>query len=387
MSRILTFISLLAALLATGCAEYDKILSRPDERELPGYNGNSSRQRVLSVLWRLQLVDPDTFSSEYHHHGTPAVSADGSRIFVGAFDGSIYCLMAEDGSILWRKMTRGPVESQPSLCGGVVYVGSSDGNLYALRMSDGKELFSHNLPGAVSGRPVVTGDKVLVMTDVNSLVCLNAQTGKWLWNYRRNIPAGRFQVKGVADPLVRNGIVYAGFSDGFLVTLSLEDGSVQNTKHLSGKEDHFDDIDSSPVFVDGSLITGTFGQGIFSLDPLSLSEQWKYSTEGPSSIEVDDDMLYFTTASSKIVALKAGDGSPKWLFSAKKGQLSRPVSCGRWLLASSEEYSMIVLERESGKLVQIFNPGKGANGAPSVHANRVYWLSNGATLYAMALTQ
>ena len=270
---------------------------------------------------------------------------------------------------------------------GVLYLGSIDGKLYAFRMSDGDLLWSYRMPGAVVGTPVLVGDKILAMTDVNSLSCLEAQTGKWLWGYRRPVPAGRFQVRGVADPLVDGNIVYAGFSDGYLVKLSLKNGSLLTAVKLSGNDDQFGDVDTSPILLDGKLITGSFGQGVVALDPQTLNERWKYKVEGPSDLLAMDGMLYFTTANSKLVALRAADGKPVWIFSSKKGQLSRPVASGRWLLVSSEEYSLLALDRRDGKLVQIFNPGKGASAAPVVAGSRVYWASNGEILYAMSLSK
>ncbi len=284
-------------------------------------------------------------------------------------------------------MTSGPIESHPTVAGGIVYVGSASGTLYAYRISDGEQLWSYQMPGSVSGQPVLADDKVLVMTDVNVIVCLDAQTGKWRWNYKRSMPAGRFQVKGVADPFVDGDTVYAGFSDGFLTTLSLEDGSLQHAKKLSGTDDKFTDVDTSPVLIDGLLVTGSFSQGIIALDTKKLEKRWSFNTEGPSKIESSDGVLYFSSANSKVYAIRAKDGKPIWSFSVKKGQLSRPVICGRWVFVSSEEYSLLALDKSSGELVQIFNPGKGATAAPLVHANRIYWTSNGETLYSMAVSQ
>jgi outer membrane protein assembly factor BamB len=388
VNRKVLFCCFLAASQVLGCSGLtEEVIDLPQKNEFSTHGSSTTKHRVLTVLWRLALVDPDLFSKDQNHHGTPAATRDGGRIFAGGIDGSFICLSTKDGKILWRNLTSGPIESHPTVAGGIVYVGSASGTLYAYRISDGEQLWSYQMPGSVSGQPVLAGDKVLVMTDVNVIVCLEAQTGKWRWSYKRSIPVGRFQVKGVADPLVDGDTVYAGFSDGFLTTLSLEDGSLQHAKKLSGTRDNFTDVDTSPILIDGLLITGSFTQGIIALDTKKLDKRWSFSVEGPSKIESSDGILYFSTANSKVYAIRAKDGKPIWSFSAKKGQLSRPVICGRWLFVSSEEYSLLALDKSSGELVQIFNPGKGANAAPLVHANRIFWTSNGETLYSMAVTQ
>jgi outer membrane protein assembly factor BamB len=379
---------LLPAIFFLSCNQIGKSVFVPPEKNvLPDYQSSAAKHRVLTIIWRNALVDPDNISLDRHHHGTPSTSQDGRLVYAGGNDGSVHCFDTKTGKLVWRKFTRGPVESEPTVSGGIVYVGSSDGNLYAFRASDGELLWKYRTAGSVPGRPVVAGDNVIIMTHLNNLICLDANTGKWRWGYRRDVPVGRIQIKGVANPAVLDNLVYAGFSDGALVSLSLKDGSPQEVKHLSDKNDRFLDVDTDPLLLDDTLYVASFTSGILTLDPISLEERWRFKAEGPSSLAHQDGLLYFTTADAKVVALDAKLGKPVWTFSARKGGLSRPVLADRWLLVSSEEYSLMALDRFNGTLVQLFNPGKGASAAPAVSGSRVFWVSNGETLYNMELVQ
>ena len=387
-SRLILAGALLPVVLVLSCSQIGKTVFAPPEKNvLPDYQSSTAKHRVLTVIWRNSLVDPDNISLDQHHHGTPAVSKDGRLVFAGGVDGSFHCFDTKKGKLVWRKFTEGPVESEPTVKDGTVYVGSGDGNLYAFRASDGELLWTYRTAASLPGRPVVAGDNLLIMTHLNNLICLDANTGKWRWGYRRDVPVGRFQVKGVANPTVSGDSVYAGFSDGSLVALSLKDGSPREVKRLAGTKDRFLDVDTDPLLIDNTLYVGSFKSGIVALDPKSLKERWRYQAEGPSSLVHRDGHLYFTTANSTVVALDAKEGKPKWTFSARKGGLSRPVVADRWLLISSEEYSLMALDRHSGALVQLFNPGKGASAAPAVVGSRVFWVSNGETLYSMELVQ
>lgn len=373
---------------STGCSGLPAGILQPPERNvLPDYRGrDTARHRVASVLWRVALVEPAAFSREGHHHGVPAVNRDGSRVFAGGMDGSIHCLDAGTGRPIWRRFVDGPVEGEPTVTADMVYVGSSGGELTALRASDGEVLWTYQVPAALDGKPVLAGDRLLVMTNANNLIALQAQTGAWLWTYRREVPSGRFQVHGLADPAVAGDNVYAGFSDGFLAHLSLQDGSVRSLKRLSGKNGRFHDADTDPVLLDDMLVCGSFSGGLRALKPDTLDEIWVYPAEGPSDLALSDETTaYFTTADAHVVALDLQTGKPSWIFDAKKGTLSRPVLAGNWLLVASSEYSLFALDRASGKLVQIFNPGKGSYAAPVVHGDRAYWVSNGEILYAMGM--
>jgi outer membrane protein assembly factor BamB len=69
----------------------------------------------------------------------PAVSSDGSTVFIGPGDGSVYALSAIDGSMQWSYKTGAKggynfVDSSPVLSSdeSVLYVGSNDNNVYAL---------------------------------------------------------------------------------------------------------------------------------------------------------------------------------------------------------------------------------------------------------------
>ena len=84
-------------------------------------------------------------------------------------------------------------------------------------------------------------------------------------------------------------------------------------------------------------------------------------------------------------ALRVRDAELQWRFKAGKGTLSEPVIAKKWLLVSSGEHSLLVLDQASGKLMQVFNPGKGSGSIPAVSGNMVYWISNGQVLYAMRL--
>jgi outer membrane protein assembly factor BamB len=61
---------------------------------------------------------------------SPAV-ADG-YVYVGSWDGNVYCLDASTGVKVWNYTTGGLVESSPAVAGGYVYVGSTDKNVYCL---------------------------------------------------------------------------------------------------------------------------------------------------------------------------------------------------------------------------------------------------------------
>jgi outer membrane protein assembly factor BamB len=381
-----------AVLLAVGllgCSSMQNsgILVPPERNVMPEYPAQSVQHRVLTVLWRTALMEPDAEPVERHFHGRSSVGGNGARIYVGSFDGTFYCFDAQTGKQIWRKLAEGPFDAQPLVKDGVVYASSGGGVLYAWRETDGEQLWTYRVAGALDSQPVISGDSLLLATDTNLLTCIDAMTGKWRWNYRREVPTGRFQVKGLSRPAVVGQDVFMGFSDGTLARLALADGSVKSVKRMANPADRFTDIDTEPLLVDDDLLlVGPFSRGVVALNLPDLTERWTHEAVGVSNLVLAGGMVYYTTADSKVEALRLKGLQPVWRFKVGKGALSQPVVAGNYLLVSSGEHSLLVIDRTDGKLLQVFNPGKGSGSAPTVAGDRVYWISNGQTLYCMALT-
>jgi len=53
-------------------------------------------------------------------------------VFFGSWDRYIYGVNATSGSEVWKQETAYPVESSPTVHGGVVYIGSNDNRFGAL---------------------------------------------------------------------------------------------------------------------------------------------------------------------------------------------------------------------------------------------------------------
>ena len=77
-------------------------------------------------IWTYHLEDGSVSGS---------VALAGNLVFFTANDRYIYALNAETGSVVWKYMTSGLMNS-PSVAGGVVYVGSDDGTVYAIGGTD-----------------------------------------------------------------------------------------------------------------------------------------------------------------------------------------------------------------------------------------------------------
>jgi polyvinyl alcohol dehydrogenase (cytochrome) len=75
--------------------------------------------------------------------GTPTVA--GGHVFVGTWQGMVYCLAVRDGSVVWSRDLGSQVDGSVTLAGGLALVGDAAGRLHALNASTGKEAWASTL--------------------------------------------------------------------------------------------------------------------------------------------------------------------------------------------------------------------------------------------------
>ncbi len=120
---------------------------------------------------------------------------------------NLYALDAATGSKLWSS----PLGVVVAMANNVLYVISSAQTLYALDAASGATLWEFPLSCNVS----VLANGVLYGSAATTLCALDAQTGAVLWNYSLGNALWETQ------PIVVNGIVYAGTSDGYIYSFQL----------------------------------------------------------------------------------------------------------------------------------------------------------------------
>ncbi len=129
-------------------------------------------------------------------HSSPAVSPDGATVFVGSEDRKVYALNAatgqqrwafETGLMVYQYISRGWVRSSPAVSadGATVFVGAGDTNLYALNAATGEKRWASALGVSLDSSPALSPDGATVFVGGgiwdNKTYALNAATGEQRW--------------------------------------------------------------------------------------------------------------------------------------------------------------------------------------------------------------
>ncbi|MGC2625937.1 MAG: PQQ-binding-like beta-propeller repeat protein [Candidatus Udaeobacter sp.] len=202
--------------------------------------------------WRFHGGEDPLIHNQVGFQSSPAVV--GGVVYTGCRDAQLYALDATSGKQKWKFDNElSWVITSPAVLNGKVYFATSDSSLYRVaEAATGKSLLKEDGGAYMFSSPAVVDDTVFIGVLNGTLMARDAETGKVLWefqtdaskenkgwvltaNRRFNIPMLSFdnwkegpllaQDREISvgsifsSPLVANGAVYFGSTDGFLYAI------------------------------------------------------------------------------------------------------------------------------------------------------------------------
>jgi len=339
---------------------------------------------IVHVRWRTEIHARKLFQPQPEECASGALAGD--RLVIGSRDGSIVGVRLSDGHLDWATPVSGGVDSDARFDAkrGQVYVGADDGSFYAVDANTGGVRFKYSAKGAIERGAEVGGDDVYFATAADRVVALDATTGKWRWQYERETPDG-FTIHGYSAPRLRGSQLFAGFADGYLVSLQAVTGEVIWAKSLAATSDQFVDVDSSPIAADDAVYAASYSGGVYALDMKDGAVRWRLPAEGAGPMSLIEGRLFFAAPRQGLHAVSSA-GQILWRQGlAEAGDLTAPLALGHYLIFSGSRGGLFVVDARDGDLLEIFNPGEGICASATLDATRqrLYVLSNGGTLYAL----
>jgi outer membrane protein assembly factor BamB len=344
----------------------------------------------LSLHWkfitadRLTEVSPQEFAQG-------AVSAD--TVYIGSASGMFYALRASNGAVRWRKNV-GAVSSAPLVGGTVIYVGTTDGNLLALDAQTGVEKWRYQSRGPIGQTPVATMDVIVFANEADQVVAVDPINGKFKWQYKSETPE-EYTLRGHAGVRIDGDLVYTGFSNGTMVALRKDTGSVAWSTSLKADADRFMDVDATPIIVGDRVYTSSSSGGVYALDKTTGLVRWRLpfwdaaqpsATGNVGGIASDGKVIYVSVADLGTYALDL-DGNVLWRVGARGGgEPGAPVIFGDLLLYALANDGLFLADRKTGETLEYFDPGDGISASPTVTGNgQLFVMSNRGILYAFDL--
>jgi outer membrane protein assembly factor BamB len=344
----------------------------------------------LSLKWKFVTADRLTEIAP-QEFAAPAVYAD--TLYIGSASGTLFALRAATGKIRWRQHVGG-VACAPLVSAGVVYVGTTEGILVALDAQTGKEKWRYQSRGPIEQTPVATGDLIVGTNEADQVFAVDAISGKFKWQFKSETPE-EYTLRGHAGVLVDGELLYTGFSNGTMVALRKDTGSVAWSTSLKGDADRFVDVDATPLVIGDIVYTSSASGGVYALDKTTGLVRWRVpfwdvalpsSTGNVGGIASDGKTLYVSVADLGTYAIDL-QGNVLWRVGALGGgEPGTPVIFNELLVYSLASDGLFIAHRRTGEVVEYFDPGDGVSAQPTITADgRLFVMSNRGILYAFDL--
>jgi outer membrane protein assembly factor BamB len=341
----------------------------------------------LSLHWKFVTVDRLTEIDPQEFAGA-AVYAD--TLYIGSASGWLFSLRASNGAQRWRKKI-GAVLSTPIVSAGVLLVGTADGALLALDAQTGDEKWRYQSRGPIEQSPVVNGESIIFSNEADQVVSIDAITGKFKWQYKGETPE-EYTLRGHAGVAVDNDLIYTGFSNGILVALRKDTGTVAWSTSLKGDAERFMDVDATPIVIGDTVFAASAAGGVYALDKATGLIRWRLpfwdvaqpsSTGNVGGMATDGKLLYVSVADLGTYAIDLG-GNVVWRVGAKGGgEPATPVVWNELLVFTLAGDGMFLTDRKTGRVLEYYEPGQGISATPTITADgRLFVMSNRGILYA-----
>lgn len=250
-------------------------------------------------------------------------------------------------TLLWKFAMGSLTWAPPVAQDDMIYVGTSEGKFHAVHSADGTAAWTWSGANGIDGRAVVSSDAVFFIDTKTNLVALNRADGslRWLAPLHDEKIAGApapdnptFNHRA-AIPLLLDGVVYCGSSDGGLYALDAKTGATL-WRHDA----------QAPIFsgvgLHGSdtLMFGTMDGSVVLLDRRTQKETFRAKTNGGvvTTPVIAAGKLIVGSRDYLLYGFNLNDGSLAWRFSYWFSWIeSTPVLADGLIYVGASDYSRV----------------------------------------------
>lgn len=164
--------------------------------------------------------------------------------------------------------------------------------------------------------------------------------------------------------------VYIAYGNG-VMALKASDGS--KVWNIPEKADPAKQYFSTPVFLNGQVLVGDYGNTFYSLDVTSGAEKWKFADSKGRYIAgslVVGDLILAPSVDNVLYALNT-QGRQEWKFTAKNDIWAAPVSDGKQVYVASMDRNIHALNLKDGSPTWSVDLGAAILSAPALSSNGV----------------
>ncbi len=242
----------------------------------------------------------------------PAIEA--GHVYAAAADGGISVLAEDTGKLASRIETRKPVSGGLEVVDGRIFAGTLKGEVFAVDPA-GKMLWTAPVPGEVIAPVAVSRNIAVARTSDGRIFAFSVADGKRLWVYQRLTPS--LLLRSAAGVLAIGGDVVAGYPNGKLLALDLDDGKLiwEATVALpkgATELERIADVAGLPVIDGGNICAAAFQGKVACFEISTRNLLWSRDISTARSLTVDAKNLYLVDEAGAVHALDKRTGASVW---------------------------------------------------------------------------
>jgi acyl-CoA synthetase len=157
----------------------------------------------IQIQWKMHLGP--IFSD-------PLLDEKSGDLFISCTDDNLYKLCGDNGSIIWKVSTNGPMFSSPKFWSEDIVVGSHASNLSLISKNDGRVLKSFKSDSPVFSSPLIFQDKCC-FTSIEGIMYVLSRT--------EEISFFQLHAKAFSSPIYHDSTVYVGSRDNHIYAISV----------------------------------------------------------------------------------------------------------------------------------------------------------------------
>lgn len=315
----------------------------------------------------------------------------GDMIYAASAEGEIKALNRLTGKTQWD------IELDTDISGGVgvyensLFLGGSDGSVLKLDAATGAQQWSARVTGEVLAAPQGDGRVVVAQTYDGKLSGFDFETGNKLWTYDSNVPV--LTIRGTSTPILRDGVVYAGFANGRVLALDAATGATEWEVRVAISQGRSEierivDVDGTMEIAGGELYAASYQGRVVAIDVAGGRKLWQQNVSSFSGVSQGFGNVYVTDEDGTVSAYLRNGSSVRWQQTALGyRELSRPTPVTSYVAVADYQGYVHLLSQVDGEIVGRFKvDGDGARADMLSDGNVLYVFGNSGKLVAYEIS-
>lgn len=277
-----------------------------------------------------------------------------TTLYTASSGGVITAFDAETGKTLWNRKLKLSLSAGIGYGDGLLLAGTEDGEVVALYASNGNPAWVGDAKGGVSASPEGGQNIVVVPTSGNNLVGLSATDGSLVWSLSESTP--RLLLRGRGRPLVVSDVVLAGFDNGKMTLIRLDNGQrlweVRVGDAIGKTEiERMTDVDARPIIVNNTVYTAAYQSRVIAIDAPTARMMWENEISTNKDMDVDEKYLYVVAEGDIVYAIDRKSGVTVWeQDKLAYRMLTPPAVLDQYIIVGDSEGYIHVLNSTTGEI-------------------------------------